>query len=291
MPPVPRIMPALVTPFTRGGDIDLDAHAHNVGALWGRGVRGFLLGGSTGEGPYLEPGERRSLIEAARQVRRRAHLVCGIAAESLRGALSQIEEAAEGGADAVLVMTPTTLVRRRPDAVPPFFMDVADRAPLPVLMYSVPAVTAYELPTDAAIALSHHENIVGMKDSGGNAVRATEIVGRAADGFHLHIGASAALALSIGGGAFGAITASANYAPGLNIAVANAARRSARSAAPHQAVLTELSAAIERRGLGAVKAAAGAIGLEAGRPRRPMPPATAADRRAVTAALQAAGAL
>jgi 4-hydroxy-2-oxoglutarate aldolase len=284
-------MPALVTPFTSRGGIDLDAHAHNVDTLWGRGLRGFLVGGSTGEGPYLEPGERRSLVEFARQARRRAHVVCGVAAESLRGALAQVEEAAEGGADAVLVQTPTSLLRRRPDAVEPFFTDVADRSPLPVLLYSVPAVTAYELPTAAAIALSQHDNVVGMKDSGGNAVRAVDIAGRAAAGFRLHVGASAALALSIGGGAFGAITASANYAPGLNIAVVNAARRSARSAAAHQAVLTELSATIERRGLGAVKAAAEAIGLRAGVPRRPMPRATSADRKAVSAALRSAGAL
>ena len=70
-----------------------------------------------------------------------------------------------GGADAVLAMTPTTLVRHRPDLVEGFFSDLADAAPLPVFLYSVPKVTAYELPLDVAIRLAAHGNVAGMKDS------------------------------------------------------------------------------------------------------------------------------
>jgi 4-hydroxy-tetrahydrodipicolinate synthase len=56
MMPLPRVMPALITPFTDREDVDLDAHAHNVTAVHARGAQGVLIAGSTGEGPYLEQG-------------------------------------------------------------------------------------------------------------------------------------------------------------------------------------------------------------------------------------------
>jgi len=49
-------MPAIITPFNDRQDLDLDAHRHNVSLLGGLGYEGFVLAGSTGEGPLLEPG-------------------------------------------------------------------------------------------------------------------------------------------------------------------------------------------------------------------------------------------
>ena len=107
-------MPALITPFDAAGDLDRSAHHHNLRLLWERGIRGFLLGGSNGEGPYLEPGERRALAETARAAVPEAFLLAGLAAESVRQALSQAEEAAAGGADALLALCPTSLARATP---------------------------------------------------------------------------------------------------------------------------------------------------------------------------------
>ena len=58
----PRTMAALITPFYEHGSIDEAAHRHNLTLLTEWGLDGFLIGGSTGQGPYLEPGERLSLI-------------------------------------------------------------------------------------------------------------------------------------------------------------------------------------------------------------------------------------
>ena len=63
----PRTMPALITPFDDDGEIDVVAHHHNVSAATGVGARGVLIAGSTGEGPYLEPGERTTLVATARE--------------------------------------------------------------------------------------------------------------------------------------------------------------------------------------------------------------------------------
>lgn len=280
-------MPALITPFAESGEIDLDAHASNVAALTGRGIPGFLIAGSTGEGPYLEPGERRKLIETARAAAPDAYLMGGVGAESLRGALTQATEAAEGGADSLLVITPTSLVRGRDALVAGFYREVADRSPLPVFLYSVPKVTGYELPAEVVAGLNTHPAVVGMKDSGGQPVRIPAILAGAAGEFDLYSGATPALALSMAAGARGGITASSNYAYGLALAVV--AADSPGEAAAAQVRLTGVATAVERHGIAGVKAAAAMIGLQAGPLRRPLVGLPPADREGVRAILVAAG--
>jgi len=274
-------MPALVTPFVRSGKIDLEAHAHNTATMLGRGIKGLLLGGTNGEGHYLEPGEREQLIATARETVPRTFLMAGIAAQSLRMAVSQAGEAAAGGADAVLALPPTEVVRNRHDLVERFYLDLADASALPVFMYSHPKVTGYEIPAETLAAAAGHPNIVGMKDSGGHPVRAAAIIGGTPDGFILYAGASAALALSVAAGAHGAITASTNHLPELVTEVVGRARRSPRSASTPQQSLTEAATAIEAFGIPGTKAAARLAGLKPGLPRRPLLPLKRSQQRAV----------
>ncbi len=269
MRPVPRLMPALLTPFTAGGDLDLAAHAANVSFLSDNGLEGLLIAGSTGEGPYLEQGERASLIAAAREAAD-TYLLCGINGETLRSARSQIHEAADAGADAVLVITPTTLARNRHGLVEGFYLDVADGSPVPVFLYTVPPVTGYELPADVVARLSGHENIVGMKDSGGDTARLDQLTDAIRAGFMVFIGASRAVKDGLERGAYGAITASANYAYAELLRLVDTARKDDAAAAAIQDAVTAVSAAIEPGGVPATKAAAGLAGLDGGFPRAPL---------------------
>lgn len=265
---LPDYLPALITPFTHGGEVDLKAHTHNMRALAERGMEGFVIGGSNGEGPYLEPGERGRLVKAGR--RRKAHLMVGIAAESTRNALSQVAEATDAGADTLLVLTPTTLTRGRDDAVVDYYRAVAESTKTPVLLYSVPNVTGYSLPVDLVARLSRHSNVIGMKDSSGDVVRLQSIIDATPGEFVLYSGASRALTAAIAVGCHGAITGSGNYAPDLVLETLRAAKESPASARRLQKRLSSLSADVEAHGIPGVKAAARAAGLEPGYPRQPL---------------------
>jgi 4-hydroxy-2-oxoglutarate aldolase len=281
----PDVMPAIVTPFGRRGSIDLAAHRHNVETLGSRGIAGFVIGGSTGEGPYLEPDERLELAAATRDAAPGVFVMIGLAGESLRNAIAMSEEAADGGADAVLALTPTSLVRHRPDLVERFFADLAGRSRLPVFLYSVPRVSGFELPSESAIRLAGTDGIVGMKDSGGHPGRISQIARAAGERFAVYCGASAAISLSVAGGAHGGITASANYAPRLVAEVAERSRKSVASAADAQERLRALSGAVERHGVAGVKYAAARTGLVTGPPRRPLVTPGAKARREIDRAL------
>ena len=264
----PDYMPALITPFTRSGEIDTRAHTANLKTLAVAGIEGFVIGGSNGEGPYLEPGERQRLVKAGR--RRKAHFMVGIAGESTRVALKQVEEAIEGGADSVLVMTPTTLTRGRDEAVLRFYRAIADASTVPVFLYSVPSVTAYSLPLELVWRLSRHDNIVGMKDSSGDVVRLQSIIDAAPSEFILYSGSSRALTAAMAVGCFGAITGSGNYVPELVLQTLEAAKSDPVKARRLQKRLSAVSADVEAHGVPGVKAAAKAAGLDPGHPREPL---------------------
>lgn len=284
----PRLLPALITPFDRRGDLDLGAHRHNVTALAERGISGFLVAGSTGEGSLLDPGERTLLIEAIRSdLGTRTFVIAGIWAESVRQALAQIAESDRAGADAVLVVTPTTLARRSVAVQVSFFEAIAKQSPLPVLLYSVPPNTGYSLDLDATIALSQLETIVGMKDSGGDAVRIQRIIEGAPDDFLMFNGATRSVALAVIAGAHGAITASTNFVPDHMADLVATTRRSPRKGLDLQPPITAVASDVESHGIPGVKVAAEAIGLRPGLPRLPFKPLPRAKSRMVAQRVQA----
>jgi len=266
-------MSALITPFDDDGDIIAEAHLHNLRLQASRGVTGFVLGGSTGEGSYLEQGERAGLVVQARNgLGPDPFIMCGVQAQSVRQAIRQVDEIATGGADAALVMTPTAQARGNHDAIQRFFESLAEVSPLPLFLYSVPAVTGYDLPAEIAAALSAHPNIVGMKDSGGRPLHTKQVVQTTPDDFLVYGGSSATLTQAMAAGAVGAITASSNYLPELISAMVITSRISVSEAEPMQARLTQATKEIEVFGVVGTKAAAGAAGLWTGIPRKPLQP-------------------
>ncbi|VAW09183.1 hypothetical protein MNBD_ACTINO01-2331 [hydrothermal vent metagenome] len=271
----PRAMPALVTALDPDGNIHRDGHIHNVAAAVESGAKGILIGGSTGEGPYLEAGERTILVAAAHEAFPDLTILCGIFAESTRQAHTQICEATDGGADAVLVVTPTTLVRNRREWIVDYFEWVADTSPVPVFLYTVPGVTGYELPCASVAELAGHPNVAGMKDSGGDVSRLDDIAAILSDDFVVYAGASRTLADSFDRGAHGAITASANYAFSTVAAAASGDRTA-------QATLIDITSIVEQYGVPGTKFAASVAGLRPGPGRAPLPHLSQDTQSAIT---------
>ena len=281
-------MPALITPFRRDGTLDRGAHRHNLQTLATRGIRGFLVAGTTGESVFLEPGEREALAAATREATPSAFVVVGVNAPTTRLARSQMREAEAGGADALLVSSPTALLRGRHHLVQRFLEEVADSSPLPIFLYSFPQETGYEPPLDLVAALAAHPRVVGMKDSGGHPVRMADLAACTPDGFLLYAGASAAISLSVAAVASGTMAASANHLPELVTGVVKRARRSPRSAAPLQTALTTAARAIEQFGIPGTKAAAQLSGLQPGSDRPPLQPLRRSELQVVERAWRTA---
>jgi dihydrodipicolinate synthase/N-acetylneuraminate lyase len=172
------IFPPITTPFYPDGRVYLKKLEHNVERYSKTPVSGIVVLGSTGEAIMLSDEERREVLCTARQACA-AHkvLIAGTGVESAVETLRLTEYAAELGYDLALVRTPHFYrPQMQPANILTFYRTVADQSPIPVLIYSVPIFTKYDIPTELVIELAEHPNIVGIKESGGDAAKIREIV-------------------------------------------------------------------------------------------------------------------
>ncbi len=156
-------------------------------------MSGMVLLGSTGEAVMLSDEESREALRVARNATAPEKvLLAGVGRESVIETLRLADYAAELEYDAILVRTPHYYRKQmRNREMLTYYQAVADRSPLPVLLYSVPSCTAYDLPIEVVAELAMHPNIVGMKDSSGNVERIAELVkatrsAQKADGYGNH---------------------------------------------------------------------------------------------------------
>ncbi|XP_034988758.2 4-hydroxy-2-oxoglutarate aldolase, mitochondrial isoform X2 [Zootoca vivipara] len=139
-------------------------------------------------------------------------LYTGIPFRATRGTIEMTAQMADKGADAALVVTPCYFRGSMTSAaLIHHYKQVAEASPIPVILYSVPANTNLELPTDVVLSLAQHPNIVGIKDSGGNITRLGLLVHRTQhEDFQVLGGSAGFLLASYIVGAAGAICALAN---------------------------------------------------------------------------------
>jgi 4-hydroxy-2-oxoglutarate aldolase len=172
------IFPPITTPFYPDGRVYFKKLEHNVERYSKTPVAGIVVLGSTGEAITLSDDERREVLKMSREVcAPHTVLIAGTGAESALETLRLTEYAARLGYDAALVRTPFFYKPQlKPANILAFYRTVADHSPVPILIYSVPVFTGYDMPPELVIELSNHPNIVGIKESGGDAEKIRRMV-------------------------------------------------------------------------------------------------------------------
>ena len=259
------------------GDLDLVALRANLRRLLASPVQGIVIAGTTGEAPLLTPDERKAATRAAAELIGEARLlIAGTGAESTRETLRLSAEAAEAGADAVLVQPPAyyrSEMSDRPLAL--HYRAVADASPLPVVLYQAPlACSTLELSTPLVASLSRHPKIIGIKDSRGKLPALGEHLDAVADGFRVLVGNGAKLYAALEMGADGGILGVSNLVPAETAAMCRlhgegrhgeAGRIQERIGPLHKEIVAGL-------GVPGVKAALDLVGASGGMPRPPLAP-------------------
>ncbi|HZP05962.1 MAG TPA: dihydrodipicolinate synthase family protein [Terracidiphilus sp.] len=140
-------------------------------------LAGMIVLGSTGEAVMLDDAESREVLRvAAEATAPEKVLVAGVGRESVGATVAQAEAAAQFRYDAILVRPPSYYAGQlTAPAVLNYFRSVADRSPLPVLLYNIPKCVPYQIPIEVIAELADHPNIIGIKDSSGSVdrIRAT----------------------------------------------------------------------------------------------------------------------
>lgn len=172
------IFSAMTTPFYPDGRCYFRKLEHNVARYSRTPIAGMVVLGSTGEAPMLSDEETRQVLRtAAEAAAPEKVLLAGVARESLAETLRLAEFAAEAMYDAVLVRTPHYYGPQMGAAeILTYYRALADRSPLPVVLYNIPKFTHYDLSVELTAELAQHPNIIGLKDSTGSVERLAEVV-------------------------------------------------------------------------------------------------------------------
>ena len=239
------------------------------------GVRGFVIGGSTGEAVLLDEDERCLLWEGVREVVPEDRLlVAGTGSESLRATLRLTRKAASCGYDAVLVQPPAFYKGAMTDAVVrDHYRSLADASPIPVILYQVPLrFSTLDFSTGLVAELSTHPNIIGMKDSRGKLDLVGELVTGSANGFQVLVGSGSILYAALEIGAVGGILGVANLAPAesAGIHALFVAGDGAGAGALQERVAPVHNAIIGGMGVPGVKCGLDLLGYQGGAPRPPL---------------------
>ena len=267
------VYPPVLTPF-RDGDVAHDRLATNLARLNAHPLSGYVVLGSTGEFPLLTDAEKERVIATAREhTPGERRLVAGTGGESTDACIRMTRRAAQLGADAAIVITPSYYKKSLTAAVLiRHYRTVADASPVPILLYNYPANTGINLEPDTVAKLAEHPNILGIKDSSGNVPQAAEAIRMTPKTFHVFVGSPVAFVPAIVVGASGGILAVANVAPAECADIWRLAQAGQWAEARDIAFrLGPLSSGISGRyGIGGLKAALDLVGGYGGVPRAPL---------------------
>lgn len=273
------------TPFDSAtGDIAPVHLRHNVVRLVEAGLDGIVVGGSTGEAALLDSEEQRRVVAWVRDaLPDRSWLLAGTGAESTRQAVALTRAAAAEGADAVLVRPPSyfaTLISAA--SLADYYRAVADASGVPVLVYNIPKYTHLPVAAGLLQQLASHPNIVGVKDSSGDA-KTLAAYRDAASGWSVFVGSGSLLYAALELGCDGGILGVACFAAAACADLLAAFRAGDRARAGKlQERLGPLDKeVVGKLGPAGVKAAMDTVGLYGGPVRAPLAPVAPGERERV----------
>jgi len=268
----------IATPFTSNDTVDEKGLASNVKRWMTTPLTGLVVLGSNGEAPQLDDDEADRVVEIVRAgVPKDRPLIVGSGRESTKATIAATRRAAELGADAALVRTPSFFKSQMTTEVfIRHYSAVADASRIPVLLYNVTMYTAVTLPVDAIEQLSAHPNIAGIKESGNDLPYISESINRTPDDFTFLAGSATTLFQSLCAGADGAVLALAALLPDECVEMVKLVKENRIAQARElQRRLTPIARSIGGGfGISGLKAALDLLGFNGGPPRPPLRPAS-----------------
>ena len=268
------IFPPLPTAFDSQQALFTDKMQENIRYLSRYDLAGFLVLGSNGELVNLTYKEKCHVYEQCREaIPGDKLMLAGTGHQSTYETIQACRDAARAGADAVVVLNPSYykgLMNRK--ALTEHYLAVADASQVPVIIYNMPANSGLDMDADTIADISTHENVIGLKDSGGNMVKMGTIIDRVRPDFQVLAGSAGFLLPALSLGASGGILALANIAPDACLDIyGHFLNGNLERARQGQLNAIPLNTAVTRQwGVPALKEAMDHLGLYGGPPRSPL---------------------
>lgn len=284
---------AMITPFDRAGEIDLQTLDSQIDRQLAAGTAALVMCATTGECATLSDGEWERILDFTLQrVCGRIPILAGVGRNDTRHTVILCKRAKKLGAQGTLAVTPyynkTTqagLIRH--------YETAADSADLPMILYNVPSRTGMSISAETYVELAKHPNIVGTKEASGDFSLMLKIKALCPSDFALYSGNDDHIVPILSLGGMGVISTMANVIPAETQNICTLWKNGEhRAAAELQARCQPLIQALFREvNPIPVKAAMEMLGLDSGYVRQPLTSIGEAARAELQRALCAFGLL
>ena len=204
---------ALATPFLDDQSIDFESLKRLIDHVIAGGVDYLVVLGTTGESATLTASEKAQVLKAAVEYNKgRVPLMLGLGGNATQKLLDEIEATEFYGVAGILSVSPY-YNKPTQEGIIAHYRALADASPAPLVLYNIPGRTMSNLTASTTLTLSHHPNIVGIKEASGNLEQCMQIAASMPKDFLLLSGDDLLTKpmLSIGGS--GVISVLANAIP------------------------------------------------------------------------------
>ena len=203
---------ALLTPFSEG-EIDYESLENMIEVQIEGGVSAILVAGTTGESSTLTVKEHYELVRFSKKcIHGRLPLLAGCGSNSTSHAIELVHAVCEGGADALLAVTPY-YNKTNDRGIVLHYHALADAATRPLMLYSVPSRTGFSLTAAHCLALAEHPNIVAVKEASGDLGLLERICDECGDRLDVYTGNDHQTVSAMKLGAKGVISVYSNLRP------------------------------------------------------------------------------
>lgn len=279
---------ALVTPFTKSGDLDEAALRRMVRRQIEASIDVLVPCGTTGEAVTMSPTEQLRVIEITiEEASGAVPVLAGTGTNDTRASIEKSKAAAAAGAKGVLCVGPY-YNKPTPEGFYRHYTAIADASPVPVVVYNVPGRTGSNIDTKTLLRIATHRNIAAVKEASGNLGQVMDILRDRPSGFQVLSGDDAFAFAVMALGGEGVISVCANQVPReMHDLAASCARGDFAAARKiHYRLLRLMNLNFEESNPVPVKAAMALLGLCEESYRLPMCPPSDGTRMAMRAALK-----
>lgn len=288
-----RLLTAMVTPFNADGSINYEAGADFADWLLANGSDGLVVEGSTGEAATMDMDEKVKFMQTiVARVNGRAKIVAGAGTNCTASTIDLVKKMEACGVDGVLVVGPY-YNKPTQEGYYQHFAAVAKATKLPIIVYNVPGRTGGNIaPETVARLAADFSNIVAIKEAAGNVAQTAELYRVLPEDFSIYSGDDGLILPFLSVGACGLISVLANVNGNILQQLMQAySEGRVKDAADLNKVMVPLAKSmfIESNPIPIKAAVTKVTGIEAGVPRLPLTPISAAAEAKLDAALKAAG--
>ena len=288
-----RLLTAMVTPFNADGSDNYAAGADFADWLLANGSDGLVVEGSTGEAATMDMDEKIKFMQTiVARVNGRAKIVAGAGTNCTASTIELVKKMEACGVDGVLVVGPY-YNKPTQEGYYQHFAAVAKATKLPIIVYNVPGRTGGNIaPETVARLAADFSNIVAIKEAAGNVAQTAELYRVLPEDFSIYSGDDGLILPFLSVGACGLISVLANVNGNILQQLMQAySEGRVKDAADLNKVMVPLAKAmfIESNPIPIKAAVTKVTGIEAGAPRLPLTPISAAAEAKLDAALKAAG--